>query len=103
MHATKPAARYCERNQALTAAEVIELLQEAPPNAIVMFTCDYGDRGRTKQLLPVTEVTVPQEESWLMYESAYSNSGIAIQECDEDNFNEEDILQVEAVVLNLVQ
>ena len=67
----------------LTAAQVIEALSEMDPEAVVLCTCDYGDICHTRQALPVTEVR-ELEDAEVVVESAYSHSGIALEEIDDD-------------------
>ena len=97
---------------ALTVTELMEMLSEMPGDARVAFICDYGDYCHTQQLLPVTTCEVPQSSSWVVEESAYSKSGLAIAALAEDE-EREDEDQEEGeydetgenliVVLNLVQ
>lgn len=64
----------------LTVAQLIDLLQDQDPDARVLFSTCYGDYGRTQQALPLKgqfdEVTIER--------SAYSNSGFAVAELDEE-------------------
>jgi len=71
----------------ITAQELREELAECDPNAIVVFACDYGDICHTKQALPISRVEELDENA--LYESAYSNSGVAVVD-DEDDDDDED-------------
>ena len=62
----------------LTVAELIAILEDQDPDMPVMIACDYGDRGRTMQALPIHRV----EEDGLR-KSAYSDSGWALAIADE--------------------
>jgi len=65
----------------ITVAELIDLLQNADPDAQVIFTTDYGDRSHTAQALPIRG----KSEEVRIEKNAYSNSGFAIaSEEDED-------------------
>ena len=66
-------------SRGLTAAQLIEALSEMHPDAVPLFVLDYGDICHTQQALPVTEVR-GLEESEFVVESAYSDSGIALEE-----------------------
>lgn len=59
----------------------------------VLFTSNYGDRGRTEQALPIAEVT--QAGTRNLYDTPYSDSGIAY---DEERDEERDELQ-EVIIL----
>lgn len=65
----------------LTAAQLILELSTFPPDAVVCFACDYGDYHHTQQLLPVETVDETQCDEALV-ESAYSRSGLAVEEID---------------------
>lgn len=67
---------------ALTAAELIERLQEMDPESPVFFVCDYGDYSHTQQALPVEDVETANRKR--LNESAYSQSGVSLIEDDED-------------------
>lgn len=72
----------------ITKRELIERLEDsdAPDDALVIFSTDYGDRGNTQQALGISG----EIEEVLIHESAYSNSGFAIAE-DEDDLDEDDL------------
>jgi hypothetical protein len=76
--------------RALTAAELIEALGAVPPEARVVFVCDYGDYCHTQQALPVRDVTDLEEEGGRLVESAYSQSGVALDRPDPDDDDEDD-------------
>ncbi len=67
----------------MTAAQLIEALSEMSPDAVPLFVCDYGDYCHTQQALPVTEVR-GLDEAEVIQESAYSKSGLALEEVDDD-------------------
>ena len=69
----------------LTAAQLIEALSEMPPEAVPLFVLDYGDYCHTQQALPVTEVR-GLEEAEVIQESAYSKSGLALEEVDDEKY-----------------
>jgi len=71
-------------NEGTTASELIELLEDCDPDAVVLFVCNYGDYGRTQQALPVVEVE--EFHSSTLSGSAYSQSGIEFTEGDESEF-----------------
>lgn len=70
-------------DEAMTVAELIEHLQELDQEAHVLFTCNYGDFHRTEQALPVSDVN-PVATSQIT-DSAYSRSGLALVDDDEDS------------------
>ena len=51
------------------------------PEAVPLFVLDYGDYCHTQQALPVTEVR-GLEEAEVIQESAYSKSGLALEEVE---------------------
>lgn len=65
----------------ITVAELIECLQNEDPDARVIFAADYGDYHHTEQALPLRG----EIDTVTIEKSAYSNSGFAIAECDEDD------------------
>ena len=73
-----------ELQNAMTAAQLIERLQECDPDAPVLFTCNYGDYGRTMQALPIAEID--EYLSTDISASAYSHSGMAFQD-EEEGFD----------------
>lgn len=66
---------------AMTVAQLMEQLESLPPDAAVVFTCNYGDYHRTQQALTVT--TVDEYSSSDFHETAYSQSGIAMNKTDQ--------------------
>jgi hypothetical protein len=80
------------RLNSITVADLIELLQEQDPDALVVFTSDYGDICHTAQALPLKG----DAEEGLAVESAYSNSGFGLAEDDED---QDDDAAVKVLVL----
>ncbi len=71
---------------AMTAKQMIEMLEDMPPDAVVFFSCNYGDHSRTQQALPIE--SVEESEVKYLYDTAYSQSGIALREdqgSDEDD------------------
>lgn len=65
----------------ITVGQLIDALEGEDRNARVIFSADYGDRGNTQQALPISG----DIETVTISESAYSNSGFAIAETDEDD------------------
>lgn len=74
--------------RALTVAQLIEELQQYPEEALVVFASDYGDHCHTTQALLVT--SVEQTYSTCIYDTAYSDSGLAIREDSDSEDGEED-------------
>lgn len=69
-----------KRIDTITAGELIDMLNTFDPETPVAFTCNYGDRARTKQVITIHGNI--EEES--IYESAYSESGWAIKGYEDD-------------------
>lgn len=67
---------------AMTAGQLIERLQEFDPNDPVFFTVNYGDYHRTQQALPIEDLETHTTRE--LRTSAYSESGIAFEECEEE-------------------
>lgn len=63
---------------ALTVRDLIVMLEDMPSDAPVLFACDYGDYHHTQQALPI--VTAVQLRMGNLSESAYSRSGIALND-----------------------
>ena len=76
-----------ECGKAMSAKQVREALEDVDDDAPVFFVCDYGDYS-TKQALPVTEVVDAERKH--LYESAYSQSGVAMREEDRDETDEDE-------------
>ncbi len=68
-------------DRALTVRDLIQQLEDMPPDARVVIEMDYGDRQHTMQALPVQEAA-QLEHDQPIYATAYSHSGIAIGEPD---------------------
>lgn len=64
----------------MTVRELIDALESEDENALVYFVCDYGDHTHTQQALPVKEI----EGGHSLVKSAYSRSGLALKESDDD-------------------
>lgn len=84
--------------QTCTLDELIAALEEAREehggNVKVVFTSNYGDRGRTQQ---AHRLYARVEETQLV-ESAYSDSGYAVADSDEgmhDEYEERKVLVIE--------
>jgi len=58
----------------VTAQELIEALQELPPDTQVAFASDYGDHSHTQQV----HLLRGEVERRSTRESAYSDSGLAV-------------------------
>ena len=69
---------------AVTVGELRDMLGEFDDDALVAFSCDYGDHGHTEQVLPIGEAKdVSVSELCL---TAYSQSGVALErEADWDD------------------
>ena len=65
----------------MTVAALIRELETFPDDAIVCFACDYGDYHHTEQCLPVETADEVQCDEALV-ESAYSRSGLAVEQID---------------------
>ena len=70
----------------LTVKQLIGRLENEDPDALVVFTSNYGDHGRTEQVHFIKGRFQEQE----LRKSAYSESGYAIADLDvdEDRLNE---------------
>ena len=66
----------------MTVADLIERLQDCDPDATVLFVCDYGDYHHTTQALLVEDIEERTARS--LVDSAYSRSGLALVDADED-------------------
>ena len=69
-------------NDAMTVSDLIERLQDFDEDAIVLFSCDYGDYCHTQQALTVDRVEEYTEKD--LVDSAYSQSGIALVDANDD-------------------
>jgi hypothetical protein len=85
----------------MTVADLIEELSQFDEDAIVVFACDYGDIVHTQQALPVTSAAEIDTDEERVVRSAYSNSGLAVEEVerDEDGEPEADDYDGPAVVV----
>jgi hypothetical protein len=79
-------------DSALTVAHLIAELESLPPDAPVVFVCDYGDHCHTQQVLPVTVVESMPPAG--VGESGYSHSGIALRKIDENEEFEDESRQI---------
>ena len=68
--------------ESLTVQELIEELQTMPADAHVVFESDYGDICHTQQALPVMDVAELIDGMERLEKSAYSRSGVAIEQRD---------------------
>jgi hypothetical protein len=68
--------------QGMTVADLVEHLQSYDQDSPVFFVCNYGDYHRTQQALPVEHVEEATRAA--LVESAYSNSGLALVDGDDD-------------------
>lgn len=85
---------------ALTVRELIECLENLPDNAVVLFTCDYGDHCHTEQALPVSHVDQLSEPDTIV-ESGYSHSGLKVRRPDGNgDYIHNDPLPLPVVVLS---
>lgn len=64
----------------VTVRELIEMLEDEQPDMKVLFSTDYGDIIHTRQALPIAG----DFELMQVRKSAYSNSGYALREDEED-------------------
>lgn len=69
-------------DKAMTVADLIEFLEGCDLDARVLFACDYGDYHHTQQALPVTNAEESSTDA--LAPSAYSHSGIALIEPDDE-------------------
>ncbi len=65
----------------ITVAQLRRLLECEDDNALVIFTSDYGDYHHTEQALGIRG----DIDTVLIEKSAYSNSGYALVESEDDN------------------
>ncbi len=75
---------------AKTVAELIKDLERMPPDAFPVFSVNYGDRSNTLQALPITEVRLMRDLDQNLYTTAYSGSGIALRDLDDDDYEGDD-------------
>lgn len=70
----------------ITVRELMEALEGQDPDMRVVFTCDYGDYHHTPQALAIRG----EFEELPLVESAYSHSGFALVQDDEEDEDESD-------------
>jgi len=70
----------------ITVGELIERLKGEDPDALVIFTADYGDRCHTAQALPIRG----RVETVTIRESGYSSSGYAVVDDGDDSRDDSD-------------
>ena len=73
-------------NRGVTVGDLIQQLKRLNQDSPVLFTCNYGDYGRTMQALPVKEIS--EHSRSVISETPYSQSGLAVDfdrddECEE--------------------
>lgn len=85
-----------ERFHSITVKELIELLKDEEPDAVVCFTADYGDYHHTQQALPIFGQL---EEHEMVEENAYSHSGWALVGEPDDEEDEEEAKEQGRIVL----
>lgn len=68
----------------ITVRELIDRLGDEDPDARVVFGADYGDHCHTEQALPIRGYV----EAATITPSAYSGSGYAIGEPDDDDVDD---------------
>jgi hypothetical protein len=64
-----------------------------------VFACDYGDICHTQQALPVSSVEELDPDEERVAASAYSQSGLAVEEVERDEDDEADDYDGPAVVV----
>jgi hypothetical protein len=79
-------------DQALSVEELIDILQQFDGDAKVVFGSDYGDITHTMQATAVTSCEELGSLSSTLVESAYSNSGVAIEEGEDDEQVEYEVI-----------
>lgn len=70
----------------ITVARLQEILEGEKPDALVIFSTDYGDYSHTPQALPLRGDT----EEVKVQKSAYSNSGYSVVTEEDEDFEEDD-------------
>lgn len=90
------------RLRSFTVKELIEILEDYDPKALVVYTVDYGDYHNTQQALPIQKVSDQQEMGVIIVKSAYSQSEFALVEYDEDDIDpREEQTRVPVVILSM--
>lgn len=83
--------------RAMTVESLIEELKQFPKEAIVGFQSNYGDYHRTQQFLTVIEVRELDPDTERIANTAYSHSGLSIEEKRErDEPSEEELAELTA-------
>jgi hypothetical protein len=86
--------KLAESKRGYTVRELIEELQGHDPDALVVFSVTYGDYHRTMQALPIESVD-KLDDCEVIAESAYSQSGMSIENAFENGGFDEDDDEVE--------
>src|SRR5262245_44806234 len=97
MKATTPERIGQKLRNGMSVADLIEMLQDCDPAAKVVFQSDYKDYTHTQQLIRIDEVEAFNPDQYRIYETAYSESGLAvdaIEEDDTDGNDEQDSVSV---------
>ena len=85
----------CKLQRGMTVSDLIDELRNYDQDDLVVFGCDYGDHCHTEQALPIQEVgQVRPADGVRVVESAYSHSGLAIQQYQD--YHNEDEWEAEA-------
>jgi len=71
----------------ITKEELMEVLENLPEGARIVFTSDYGDYHHTDQALPLKGDVEERE----IVKSAYSHSGFALLDVDQDEEDEDEM------------
>ena len=72
----------------MTVRDLIDELSTFDEDAIVVFACDYGDICHTQQALPVSSAAEIDPDEERVVRSAYSQSGLAVEEVERDEDDE---------------
>jgi hypothetical protein len=78
----KEVLRILER--AVCVKELKDMLEDFPDGAKVLFACDYGDHSHTEQALTVVEVELIDPSCQTIVKSAYSQSGMALRDVEDE-------------------
>lgn len=81
--------------KSITVRELIERLQDEDQDALVVVGADYGDHGHTEQALPLRG----DIEQTRVTRSAYSDSGFAIADNDDEDADDDVMNDATIVVL----
>ena len=86
----------------MSAGELIAELELLDRDTPVLFATNYGDIGNTQQVLPIGEVL--DVMSGNLYETGYSQSGIALREddgegdyADDDDRDKDDEIEIAVI------